>query len=155
MRSAIIRGASACQGPLAGYLRELPEVRWSARVAACRDSFSNPTVSAHTDEVALEGRVAHAWDTPFLSVDVGAGLGMAWLHQSFSTDGVAPDRNTFSPFVSLGGALVRYLPGGFHAALELSGLGYGLGTQSAFREGEMVIRFAGRVGLHVGIEFVD
>jgi hypothetical protein len=154
VRSAIIRGASACQGPLAGYLRESPELRWSARVAACRGRFSNPDVSAHTDEVALEGRVARVWDTPFASFDIGAGVGMAWLRQSFRTDGVAPDRNTVAPYLNLGGALVRYLPGGFHAGLELSGLGYGLVTESTLRENEVVLRFAARIGLQLGIEFM-
>jgi hypothetical protein len=154
VRSAIVRGASVCHGPLAGYLRELPELRWSARVAACRGSFSNPDVSAHTDELALEGRVSRAWDTSLVSFDIGAGVGLAWLRQSFRTDGVAPDRNTFSPYLNLGGALVHYLPAGFHAGLELSGLGYALTTESTLREKEVVLRFAGRIGLQLGIEFL-
>jgi hypothetical protein len=155
VRSAIVRGASACQGPLVGYLRESPELRWSARVAACRGGFSNSNVSAHTDELALEGRLGRAWDTSIASFDVGAGLGLAWLRQSFRTDGVAPDRNSVSPFLDVSGALVRYLPAGFHVGLELSGLGYGLATESSLREKEVVVRFAGRVGLQLGVEFLD
>jgi hypothetical protein len=155
VRTAIARGGSPCHGPTAAYVSELPELKWTARLGACRSQFLNQDLSASADEVSLEGRAARVFDTPLLSFDAGAGVGLALLRQSFKTAGLAPARNTLTTYFELGGSLIRYLPGGFHVSAELAGLAYPLPMESASHEQEIVVRFAARVGLQFGLQFMS
>jgi len=154
-RTSILRGASACHGPFAAYVREGPELRFMLRLSACRGEITEPEVSADTDELSLAARFARAWDTPFASFDAGGGLGLALLHESFEPEGVAHPRNTLSPHLEAGGSVIRYLPSGFYLALELDALAYALPTESSLHDKEVVMRFAARLGLQLGIEFAD
>ncbi|MET0411004.1 MAG: caspase family protein [Polyangiaceae bacterium] len=155
VRTPIVSGGSLCHGPLAAYVQELPELRWAARLGACRGEFSNPSLSANTDELSLAGRVAHAWDTRALTLDVGAGVGLALLRQSFETIATAPPRNSFASYLELGGSLIRYLPDRFYVSAELGAMAYALPRESSTNDEQLVVRFAARTSLQVGFQFGD
>jgi len=55
------------------------------------------------DELTLELRLAHAWDLPFVTLDLAAAAGGGVLHQTFVSSGVAPPRLSATALVGIGG----------------------------------------------------
>jgi len=153
VRTAIIRGASACHGPSAAYVGELPRMRLAARLAACRGGFENDVLSADTDELSFSGRAAVAWDTPAVTLDAGMALGVSYLRESFYPSGDAPARNTGAAFLEVGGSVIRYLPGGLYLAAEIAGLSYALPVTSPPGGRQLEVRLAARSGLGIGLQF--
>ncbi len=90
-------------------------------MGACRASFFNEALRAHTDELSFALSARRVYDFPPASVGIGVSAGVDWLHQSFETDGLAPARESAAGEI---GALVNLgwdLAGGFYSLAELSG----------------------------------
>jgi hypothetical protein len=58
--------------------------------------------------------VAHAFDLPYVTIELGVVVGGALLHQRFVTAGVAPPRTSGAFAVGATGALSFDLPRGFY-----------------------------------------
>lgn len=153
VRTAVVKGESACHGPAAAYVEERPSARLSIRAGACRARYDNQHLSASTDELHLGGRAARAWDTRALTIDAGAGVGVSWFRQRFRTRGEAPPRDTAAAHLELGTSVIRYLPSGFYLAVEVAGLAYALPVDRDPDDRQLLIRLAARAGLALGLQF--
>ena len=117
-------GASFCHGVVAGYAFELPELTVIPRLAACQGDFENPDVRATTGELGAQVMVAHTWDLPVISVAAGVSLGASVLHQSFASQGVAPDRNSLAGHVGASAGVGYDLPRGFYLLADVTAASY-------------------------------
>jgi Caspase domain len=124
LRTPLYDGGTPCHGFFAGYALELEELSWIARLGACRGSFDNETLSATTDEIDVEIELAHAWDLPVVTVDVGVAAGAALLRQAFDTRGQADDRTTGAGHFSAGLGLAAPLFAGLFATADAAGQTY-------------------------------
>lgn len=120
MRTALWKGASPCQGVFAGYAVEAEHLSVTPRLGVCRSTFTNASLSADADELDLSVRLAHAWDLPVVSIDLGVGAGAAVLRESFTTRGVAPDRISVAGHLGAGLGLTFDLPRGFYVLGEVA-----------------------------------
>lgn len=107
VRSALLTNIPACLGARLGYSVDLPEITLGGSLGACRAPFENANLSGRADELSLEVAAAHVFDLPLVSLALGAHLGGAWFHQSFETQGIAPERNSAAANlgVTLGGSV--------------------------------------------------
>jgi hypothetical protein len=94
--------ASLCQGALAGYVLHLENLSLSARAAGCHATFAKEVLEASSNQLGGELRIAHAWDIPIVTVDLGLAIGGWLLQQTFSTRGVAPSRSTGAGSLAFG-----------------------------------------------------
>jgi hypothetical protein len=62
------------------------------RIGARRATYQSPTIATIQDQLDAELGLAHAWDLPVVTLDLGVSIGAGMLHQSFETRGIAPDR---------------------------------------------------------------
>jgi hypothetical protein len=129
MRLPLAAGASACHGVTAGWSFDMSRYSITPRLSACRGAFANQTLRATEDEVAAGARLAHAWDLPGVTLDLGVELGAAVIRQTFATRGVAPDRLTAAGRVGVGAAASRDIARGWYASVELGGETYLLEQQ--------------------------
>ena len=121
LRSPLSEGTGYCQGARAGYAIDLPEFTLVGSLGACRASFFNEALRAHSDELSFALSARRVYDFPPASLGVGVNAGVDWLHQSFDTDGRAPARDSAAGEI---GALVNLgwdLAGGFYLLAELGG----------------------------------
>ena len=121
LRSPLSEGTGYCQGARAGYAIDLPEFTLVGSLGACRASFFNEALRAHSDELWFALSARRVYDFPPASLGVGVNAGVDWLHQSFDTDGRAPARDSAAGEI---GALVNLgwdLAGGFYLLAELGG----------------------------------
>jgi hypothetical protein len=118
VQSPLPNAAEPCQGAFAGYAVHLQSVSAAARLAGCHSGFANDILRASSDAMGGELRLAHAWDLPVVSVDLGLAGGAWWLQQSFSTQGVAPARSSAAGSVALSIGLVADIALGFSAFSE-------------------------------------
>jgi hypothetical protein len=123
-RTSLYDGGSPCHGLFAGYALVMEQLSLTARAGACRGSFTNPTLSAVTDEADLEVRLAHAWDLPIVSLDVGVAAGAALLSQRFDTRGEAADRTSAAGHFSAGLGATVALARGVYASADAAGQTY-------------------------------
>lgn len=136
LRLPLAAGASACHGVAAGWSFDMHRFSITPRLSACRGEVANEILRAIEDEIAAGARVTHAWDLPWLTVDLGVELGAAVLRQRYSTRGESPDRLTAAGRVGVGLAASRDIAGGWYASVELGGETYlfegqeGSGTQA-------------------------
>lgn len=114
LRTAFHEGESPCHGVFAGYTLELRQLSVMPRLSACRGAFENDVLRARRDQLDVEVRVAHAWDLPGVTLDLGVGAGAGILHQAFETRGVAAPRTSFVGFLGTGLGLSADLPSGFY-----------------------------------------
>ena len=124
VHSPLTAGTSACHGLAAGWSIDLARYSITPRVSMCRGGFSNQTLRATEDEADAGVRFSHAWDLPWLTVDLGVELGGALIQQSFETRGVAPDNLTAAGRIGAGLGARRDLARGWYASLELGGESY-------------------------------
>ncbi len=120
IQSAIIDGASPCLGGSIGATWVRSELALSPRLAGCRGSFANRTVDATTDALAVDLRVARAWDVGAVTVDLGITLGGELLQERFATRGLAPTRTTLAGHVDAGGGVSIALGGRMFGSIELA-----------------------------------
>lgn len=124
LRTALTSGVSPCHGFFAGYAIELEHLSLMPRLGVCHSGFSNETLSASADQLDVGIRVAHAWDLPAVSVDLGIEAGVALLHQSFTTLGVAPDRNSGASYIGASAGVTVDLAAGFYLLGEAAAQTY-------------------------------
>lgn len=117
---ALNGSAGVCQGPWAGWVHARETLSFAVRAAACFEHFDNATLASSASAVRLEARLFHAWDWSHVSLELGGGLGAAWLHQTFTTTGAAPARNTVAGRVELGAAVVVDFTQALYLRTELS-----------------------------------
>lgn len=112
--TALSNSQSLCQGAFAAYPFEFRELSIAPGVDYCRAGFTNTSLSAAVYELGVGVRASHAWDLPFLTVDLGANAGAAILRQTFMTQGQAPDRSSAAFTLGAGLTLMRDLWQGFY-----------------------------------------
>jgi len=118
-------GASFCQGLFAGYAFELRYFSVLPRLAACHAAFQNQDLAASADEVGAHLTVAHAWDLPVVTIELGVAAGASLLRQTFTVaGGLAPDRNSLAGQVGASGAFVFDLPRGFYLRTDVAAESY-------------------------------
>ncbi len=122
VRTPFWRGASPCQGLVAGWGVDFPLVTLSGRGLACRGAFSNAFLSATTDEYGAEARATHAWDLWRLSLSAGALAGLSVLAERFETAATAPARTSAAGHIGLTGAVALELGRGTYVSAELDAL---------------------------------
>ena len=144
-------GASFCQGVFAGYAVEARHLTVLPRIAACHSTFQNGDLSADADELGLHLTVAHAWDLPVVTVELGVAVGASLLHQTFAVEGgTAPDRRSLAGQVGAGLALVYDLPRGLYLRLDAAAESYVFRQQDAAGHTALTGVLAGRGGLGIG-----
>jgi hypothetical protein len=144
-------GATFCQGVYAGYAVEMRHLTVVPRIAACHGAFQNGDLSADADEVGLHLNVAHAWDLPVVTVEVGVAAGVSVLSQTFAVDGgTAPDRHSLAGQVGAGLAFLYDLPRGFYVRLDAAAESYVFRQQDAAGHTALTGVLAGRGGLGIG-----
>ena len=123
-------GASICQGGFVGYAIDLRVLTLAPRVGFCRSTFDNAFLFAAAEELDFEVRATHAWDAGRFSLNVGFGVGGAWLRQDFSGAGQVPSRDAAAGHIgALGGVTVDLFHGLF-AGIELDALTYFFSQQT-------------------------
>ncbi|MBA3396424.1 MAG: caspase family protein [Deltaproteobacteria bacterium] len=142
IRSPIIDGASACVGAVAGWVWVRADVTFSPRVVGCRGEFSNRTLDATTDALALDLRVAKAWDLRGVTIDLGVTAGGEVLQQRFVTLGVAPTRTSAAAHVDAGLGAVVPLFGRLYLTSELAVQTHFLPIEDTTGARELTARFA-------------
>ena len=120
VQSAIIDGASPCIGASAGLLWVRSDLTFSPRLAACQGKFSNDVLRATTRTVALDLRVAKAWDVSRIALDLGVTIGGEVLDERFDSRGIAPARTSVAAHVDAGVGAILTLPQRFYAAAEVA-----------------------------------
>jgi Caspase domain len=84
---------SPCFGAFAGYLWEVRALSFAPRLGVCHEAFSNDTLKNQSILVDLELRLTHAWDFPWLTLEVGLAPGVGYLRQSFDSRGEVTPKN--------------------------------------------------------------
>ena len=148
--SPVIDGASSCVGGIAGAVWATADVTWSPRLVGCRGQFSNDTLSARTDLLALDLRVAKAWDVSRVTVDLGITGGAELLQERFTTRGVAPSRTSAAGHVDAGFGLLVPIYGRLYAASELAVQTHFLSIEDQLGNRAVAARFAVRGFIALG-----
>jgi hypothetical protein len=149
--SAIIDGATPCVGAIAGVMWATADVTWSPRISGCQGTFSNTTLSARTDALAFDLRVAKAWDISRFTVDLGVTAGAEVLQERFTTRGVAPTRSSAAGHIDAGLGLLIPIVGRFYAASELGVQTHFLSIEDQPGESHVTGRFAVRGMVVLGV----
>ncbi|MCE9577230.1 MAG: caspase family protein [Deltaproteobacteria bacterium] len=124
LRTALWSGASPCQGPFVGAAFALRTLTLEPRLGACRGSFDNAFLAAHTDELDLEVRAAHVWDVDRVALAVGVGVGGSLLRDVFTTDNAPDSRNALAAHLGVSGGATTELVQGFYGGIELEAMTY-------------------------------
>ncbi|MBA2544902.1 MAG: caspase family protein, partial [Deltaproteobacteria bacterium] len=142
IQTPIIDGASPCLGVLAGWSFVRSDLTLSPRLAGCRGELSNRTLDATTDILALDLRVAKAWDFSRATVDLGITMGGELLHERFVTRGIAPARTSIAGHVDAGAAIAFpiFSRGYLHAEIAAQTHFFSVETQAGDKS--MTARFA-------------
>jgi hypothetical protein len=138
------RGASPCLGGVIGWSWVRRDVVLSPRLAGCRGAFANRTLDATTDTLALDLRVAKAWELTGVTLDLGITLGGELLQERFETRGLAPTRTSLAAHVDAGGGLAVPLRDRLYLAAELAAQTHFLSIQDADGRSGPTARFAVR-----------
>ena len=115
LRTGVTSGSSLCQGLFAGWNVTLKHLSITPRVAYCGSSLTNAMLTAATDAFEVELALAHAFDFPYVTFELGLLVGGALLHQTFVTAGSAPPRTSGAFALGPTGAVSVDLPRGFYA----------------------------------------
>ncbi|HKO93593.1 MAG TPA: caspase family protein [Polyangiaceae bacterium] len=124
-RTALSNSEGLCHGAVLGYAWVHEQLTLSPRLGYCRSEFENPRLSSRVETLSAALRVAHGWDLPLVSLEVGASLGAVYHHQSFENTGRAPSRPTPGAFsgidlaasVELGSGLALFGESGLESHL--------------------------------------
>ena len=74
-RTALKQSASPCNGGFAGYAFTFPSLSVTPRLDACVSGFDNSTLEAKAYDIGGDVRLAHTWDLPIVSFDIGLSVG--------------------------------------------------------------------------------
>jgi len=114
LRSALWSGASVCQGAFAGYTLAMASLYLRQNLGYCTGGFSNPSLTATTDEADLGLAVGRAWDVRRLMISAEVEAGAALLIQRFMSVNTAPSRMTAAGHFGAGVGVEVALPHGFY-----------------------------------------
>ena len=120
VRGPVVAGASPCIGLMVGWPIELRLATIAPRLTVCRSGYSNDYVDSHTDAADAELRVTHAWDLPWITVDLGVAAGAGLLRQTFTTRGEAPDNLSGAAHVDVTGGAAIELGRGAYLATDVA-----------------------------------
>jgi hypothetical protein len=138
----------------AGYMFAFPELSVMPRIDACSSGFENTLVRAAFYEVGSDVRVSHAWDFPWLTVDVGFAVGASWMRQSFTTRGIAPARDSLALRGSIGPSASFEVGGGFYVTADLAAETYAFSVEnSATGKREIAPSLAVRARAGIGTQW--
>jgi hypothetical protein len=134
VRSALPNADAPCFGAFVGYGIDFEDIGGRVRLSGCTSGFDNGYVEATTNAYDLELRVHHAWDLAWLSIDLGLGGGGSLFSQRFTSEGRAPDRDSFAPFLALGAAVSWELGYGLYSTLDFTAETHFLSVQEVGSE---------------------
>ena len=117
-RESLTRDFKSCWGGMIGYRADFASFGLHSRLGYCTSQFENDLLRGRTDEFELSAGIDHTWDFRRLSLDIGAGLGMRFVYQSFETTGNAPSRQMLSPLGFIGLGLTLPISGRFYTRLD-------------------------------------
>ena len=149
LRSPLSRGTGTCHGLFAGYAFAWRALTLTPRLDACTGSFENARVQASIYELGGDVRVAHVWDLPAVSVDIGFALGASWLRQSFVTRGTAPARDSLALRSSVGPTATFELGSGLYFTADVAAETYAFHLQDTATRAEEIaaaLAFRARAG---------
>jgi hypothetical protein len=149
-QSAVVRGASPCLGAAVGWQFARADLTASPRLIACRGDFRNQTLTATTDALGLELRLAKAWDVPVVTVDLAVGLGAELLQERFVTRGVAPTRTSLAGHLDVGGGMSTALGERWTAGLELAAQTHFFSVEAQAGDRHLTARFSVRALVAIG-----
>jgi len=150
IESAVITDASPCYGALVGAVWARADLTLSPRLAACRGTFSNPSLSATTDRLALDLRVGKAWDLPGVTVDLGVTVGGELMREHFTTRGIAPPRTSGAAHVDAGLSLDVPLGGRYFLIGEAAAQTHFFELEDQPGSSALAARFAARGTIAIG-----
>lgn len=150
-QTSIIDGGSPCLGGVIGWTFARADLTLSPRLAGCRSEHANRTLDATSDVLALDLRVAKAWDLSAFTVDLGITAGGELLHQRFVTRGIAPARTSAAGHLDAGLGLALPLRARAYLATELAAQTHFFSIETQAGDRSMVARFAFRGLLALGL----
>jgi hypothetical protein len=154
VRSALPNSEGACLGGFAGYALDRTGFGLRARFSACAAQLENRLITSSVLAYDVAAYVHHAWDFSWLTLDVGAGGGLSLFHQRFEGPGLAPDRLSAVPFVSLIGHAQADLSHGFFTGVGIGGETHFMRISGLAGQGnELQVGFAARGSLGAGRRF--
>jgi hypothetical protein len=124
----------------------------SARVGYCRGGYENSSVRAHSSELDAELRLHKPWDFRWLTLELGAGLGVAWLAQRFDSEALTHPRDALAAHGDASLALVRDLTATLDLRIEGAGMLY-LFRREGPAGTALEPVFAARLGAGLGYHF--
>jgi hypothetical protein len=151
--TAIASGDSACQGGFVGVAYDVSTWSVEARLAACRDGFSNTNIVATNTEYDAEVRFGRPWDLDRIAVVPAIVLGTGVIDQTFQTRGVAPARRNVVDHIGVALMLVGDLGRGFHVVGDVAGETYAYSRNIDATHAELTSAFVVRVGVGIGKYF--
>ncbi len=113
-RTQLRNEAKPCNGAFVAYAFTFAALSLTPRVDACFGAFDQTGIHAKVSDYGGDVRLAHVWDLPIVSVDIGLTLGASWLRQTFVTAGNAPSRDTIAAKASVGTAVTLDVTAGFY-----------------------------------------
>jgi hypothetical protein len=122
IRTAVVSDAGPCQGVIGGWAVDLPSFSVGFRGIACRGRASNAFLDATEDQLAAELRAVHAWDIRRVTLSAGPLVGLSLLSQRFTTQGMAPMRNSLAGNAGLTASLSVDLAGRLYLTAEIDGI---------------------------------
>ena len=143
MRSPLSLASGACIGAFVGYSMQFEQFGLHGKFGLCSSGFANRRVQAVVNEYDLALKVSRNWDLGALSFDAGLGGGAALFTQRFKTRGLAPSRESMSPFLLLATGTALDLEGGYTLGLDVQGETHFLRLE------ESAVEFSLRVGMFV------
>jgi Caspase domain len=123
-RTRLPNASTPCLGALLGGRAAFPGLTLLARLGACTSSFENEAVTATTREYELSVAALRVWDTPSLSIGLGAGLGGVLTTQGFETEGSAPSRVALAPLGFVLASASLDLTAGYYLGVDARAAGY-------------------------------
>ena len=153
-RASLSQDFKSCWGGVLGYRADFASFGIGGRLGYCTSQLENDSLRGRTDEFELGAGIDHTWDFRRLSLDIGGGLGMRFVHQGFETGGNAPSRQTISPLGFVGLGLTLPIRGRFYTRLDsrLEGHLYHY-KSSALSHDELHAALAVRAALLLGISW--
>ncbi|MEO8704004.1 MAG: caspase family protein [Kofleriaceae bacterium] len=150
VQTTIVDGGSPCLGGLVGWTFVRADLALSPRLAGCRGEFSNRTLTATADVLALDLRAAKVWDLSRFAIDLGVTVGGELLQERFTTRGIAPTRTTFAAHLDVGVGISRPIGARSYVAAELAAQTHFFTVEDQAGTQDLVARFALRGVLLLG-----
>lgn len=150
-RTSLASDRGLCAGASLGVAVALRAFTLTPRLGYCRSGFQGTGLTAFVDAWDLELSMAHVWDLPSFSVELGLTLGGGLLRQRFSTSGVAPARTGGALQLAPGVSITRELTPRSYLSLGGHATTYLLRTQEAGASALWGPSFALRLSLAAGL----